>query len=63
MDTLRTVQWGHWGITFLQGGAPVHRVYFPVGPSGPVDGLIGSSTRKRWEEVAAAWVGEGKLPR
>jgi hypothetical protein len=62
----RRTDWGHWGLTFVERvderWETRGRIYFPVGPQGPVDGCIGTPERQRWLEVADAWVKDGRLP-
>lgn len=58
----RSVQWGHNGITFLDRRDIVAVVRFPTGPQGPIDGLIGSPERKRWQDTCTAWREHATLP-
>jgi hypothetical protein len=58
----RQVQWTHNGITFLDRTDIVAVVSFPCGPQGPIDGLIGSSERKRWQMVCESWIEHAMLP-
>lgn len=66
----RTVQWGHWGITFMDRqpdermnfGLVVGTLPFPVGAAGPVDGTVGSDTRLRLKATCDAWVRDATLP-
>jgi hypothetical protein len=58
----RSVQWTHNGITFLDRTDIVAVVMFPCGAQGPIDGLIGSATRKRWEDVVTSWREHAMLP-
>lgn len=61
----RTVEWGHWGITFMEPqpdraknyGVVIGFVDFPCGTRGPVD-----TPRTKWREICAAWVEMGELP-
>jgi len=64
---MRTVYWSNWGITFYQGNnqsdlTKVKELQYAIGPQGPVDGTIGSPTRKRYEKICAEWVEKGILP-
>ena len=66
---VRTVQWGHWGITFSEhtldeyarasyAPAVIHgTLAFPVGARGPVD-----SDRARYQAAIDAWKNDGVLP-
>lgn len=64
--TQRTVQWGHWGITFMNTqpdrtknfGAIVGNIYFPVGVCGPAD----LPRKNEYLEMCRAWVEDGKEP-
>jgi phage terminase large subunit-like protein len=58
----RSAEWGHNGITFTNRGEVIASVLFPCGAQGPIDGLIGSATRKRWEDVVIAWREYAMLP-
>jgi len=67
----RTVQWGNWGITFMEKqpderlnfGVIVGSVQFPVGNAGPVDGVYGSDRRKSLQAACEEWVKDGTEPR
>ena len=67
----RTVEWGHWGITFMERqpderlnfGVIVGSVEFAVGNRGPVDGTYGSDRRQSLQAACDAWVKEGTEPR
>ena len=61
-DGVRRAEWGHWGITFCRGRAPVGTLYFGVGNGGPVDGTVGSPERERYQEACRSWVASGVLP-
>lgn len=62
----RTVEWGHWGITFMNPqpdrsknfGEIVGQINFPVGTRGPVD----LPKRDEYREMCRAWVEEGVSP-
>jgi len=62
----RTVEWGHWAITFMEPqpdptknyGVIIGHVSFPVGTRGPVDGL----KRDYYREICRAWVEQGIRP-
>ena len=64
--TQRTVEWGHWGITFMD-VQPDHTknfgvikgsVYFPVtNGMGPCD-----MPRAKWQAMCDEWVNSGILP-
>jgi hypothetical protein len=66
----RTVEWGHWGITFMDKqpdpmmnfGVIVATIPFGVGARGPVDGTAGSDLRKAYEAMCHNWVDNGILP-
>lgn len=67
----RTVQWGHWAITFMAPqpdrtknfGVIVGSVPFPVANGcGPQDGLAGSSTRTGYQEMCQRWIEHGEVP-
>lgn len=68
--TQRTVEWGHWGITFMNPqtdrsknfGKIVGHLSFGVGARGPVDGTSGSPERRHYQKICDAWVSEGTLP-
>ena len=67
----RTVEWGHWGITFMDVqpdttknfGTIISHLSFGVSNCGPVDGTIGSATRNHYLAICAAWVERGELPK
>lgn len=71
-ESERCAEWGHWGITLYtsaQDGsyasaatAPSYRISFPCGAQGPVDGFIGSPTRKRYRDIIEAWKRDGTVP-
>lgn len=62
----RTVEWGHWGITFMEVqpdqtknyGAIIGHVSFPVGTRGPCD----LPRRAEYKEMCRAWVEDGARP-
>jgi hypothetical protein len=66
----RSVQWGHWGITFMDQqpdltknfGVIVGTLHFGVGSRGPVDGTVGSPVRVAYQDCCNAWVKDGLLP-
>lgn len=58
----RQVQWTHNGITFLERGKIIAIVNFPCGLQGPIDGTIGSPTRRKWEAVRESWIEHQMLP-
>ena len=68
--TQRTVEWGHWGITFMDPqtdrsknfGEIVGTVFFPVGTRGPCDGTVGSLQRHQYRDICAAWVSDRAIP-
>jgi hypothetical protein len=57
------VEWGHWGLTFyktdnLTTRKPIEffgKLYFPVGPQGPMDGTYGSPLRQKFEKACRDW--------
>lgn len=61
----RTVQWGNWGIDFMDPqpslaanyGVLVGRIQFPVGSRGPFEGDKG-----KWTAMCAAWVADRSVP-
>lgn len=63
----RTVEWGHWGITFMDPqsdssknfGAIAGYVPFAVGLRGPVDA---GPVRETYRAMCAAWVAERAIP-
>lgn len=66
----RTVQWSHWGITFMDRqpdeaknyGVIVGSLPFGVGPRGPVDGSVGSELRRDLQAACDRWVSDGVKP-
>lgn len=64
--TGRTVEWGHWAITFMDVqpdrtknfGVIIGHVPFPIGTRGPVDLL----RRTEYREMCRAWVEDGVKP-
>ena len=68
--TQRTVEWGHWGITFMEPqpdktrnyGLIVARVDFACGTRGPIDGTLGSPTRQQYRDMCREWMASGTLP-
>lgn len=66
----RTVQWGHWGITFSEAqpderknfGVIVAHWPFPVNANGPQDGTRGSPQRAALQQACDAWIADGVLP-
>jgi hypothetical protein len=68
--TQRTVEWGHWGITFMEPqpdrsknfGVIAGQVGFGVGACGPVDGCLGSLLRRSYQDMCEAWISRGVLP-
>ena len=66
--TQRTVEWGHWGITFMEPqpdatknfGVIVGQAVFPVGSRGPLDARPGD--REAYHEMIRVWLqGEGRI--
>ena len=63
--TNRTVEWGHWGITFMNPqpdqtknyGVIIGSIYFPVGTRGPMDNRPGD--KERYRAMIADWVNHG----
>lgn len=60
--------WGHWAISLFVAenyGSEVESFFgeisFPVGPQGPVDGLLGSPERRRYEDAIKQWAA-GECP-
>lgn len=66
----RSVQWGHWGIDFLDMqpdrtknfGIIVARISFPVGNCGPIDGHLGSAIREDYQRMVARWIESRVIP-
>lgn len=66
----RTVEWGHWGITFMDVqpdssknfGMIVGHLPFGVGACGPCDGTLGSPLRAHYVAICEEWVKRGVLP-
>ena len=66
----RTVEWGHWGITFMDQqpdpsknyGVIVGHLPFGVGNAGPCDGTLGSPTRERYKAICRAWCESRQIP-
>lgn len=66
----RTVEWGHWGITFMDVqpdrtknfGTIIGTLSFGVGNAGPVDGPVGSPTRLAYLQACKDWTERGILP-
>lgn len=62
----RTVEWGNWGITFMEVqpdptknyGMIVGFVDFPIGTRGPISGL----KRDYYREICRAWIEQGVEP-
>ena len=65
--TQRTVEWGHWGITFLDVqpdrtknyGVIVASLGFAVGSRGPIDA---GPVRAEYKRICEAWCSDGSLP-
>lgn len=63
--TERTIEWGHWGITFMDPqpdrsrnyGVIAGTVSFPAGPRGPVDG-----DRAFYRAMCDAWISDRVVP-
>lgn len=61
----RTVEWGHWGITFMDPnpcrdqnyGRIVGYVPFPVGTRGPMDG-----DKAKYRAMCDAWIADRAIP-
>lgn len=66
----RTVEWGHWGITFLDPQPDLTKnfgvirgtLHFGVGSRGPIDGTVGSPLRTSYQARCNAWMADGVLP-
>lgn len=66
---MRCVDWDNWGLRFFYTppGEPGHNVCagflaFPVGPNGPVDGVLGSEQRQKYARIVKIWKDKGILP-
>jgi hypothetical protein len=63
---VRFASWGERGLSFWvrsQGKARrVAGLTFPLGPSGPYAGIVGSPMRRQYEDQVRAWVSTGELP-
>ena len=65
--TRRTVEWGHWGITFMDiqpdrsknFGSIAGYVSFPVGTRGPCDA---GDLRPKFQNMCAAWIATREIP-
>lgn len=63
----RTVEWGHWGITFMDVqpdhsknyGVPAASIGFAASTRGP---FVGARRRAELEGICRAWVESGDLP-
>lgn len=63
----RTVQWGHWGITFMDVqadktknfGEIVGTVAFAVSTRGPIDA---GDIRQVYRNMCKAWITDGTIP-
>lgn len=63
--TQRTVEWGHWGITFMDPNPYRHQNYgriigsvsFPIGSRGPID-----NPKNKYRAMCAAWVELREIP-
>ncbi len=62
MQATRRVEWGHWGLTFVEGTRVEATLPFPCGPGGPSDGFTGSPEQERYRAACRAWVARGELP-
>jgi len=60
---MRTVQWGHWAISFLRDGNIVATYQFPVGPHGPASGTLGSALYRKHQDMCERWINTGDLPK
>ena len=62
----RTVEWGHWGITFMDiqndltknYGNIIGTVFFPIGTRGPCD----LNNRNKYNTMIDQWVNHGIVP-
>lgn len=63
---VRLAMWGRTGLTFWvrsQGRARrVAGFVFPLGPSGPYAGIVGSPMRQQYLDTVRTWVQTGELP-
>lgn len=63
--TERTVEWGNWGILFMDVqpdttknfGVIVGNVYFPIGTRGPC-----ATTDPKYKKMCADWIDHGVVP-
>lgn len=61
----RTVEWGHWGITFMDPnpdrtqnfGRIQGQVSFPIGTRGPIDG-----DKNKYRAMCDAWISNRVIP-
>jgi hypothetical protein len=67
----RTVEWGHWGITFMEpqpdlalnyGVITGYVGFGVVNGCGPQDGTLGSPLRQSYKAMCKAWVEDGIYP-
>ena len=66
----RTVEWGHWGLTFMERqpdllknfGVIVGQLPFPVGARGPISGTFGSAQRQEFLAACDVWIERGETP-
>ena len=57
MSTNRTTYHGNWGITFLEDGNVKGKIYFPLGPQGPVE-----FEYNKIRTIRNSWLFNGELP-
>jgi hypothetical protein len=63
----RTVQWGHWGITFMDPqpdrtknfGVIAGHISFPIGTRGPCD----MDSRMIYRQMCTAWIDRREIPK
>ena len=63
----RTVEWGHWGITFMDiqqdktknFGEIIGTVCFAVSTRGPIDA---GDVRQKYRDMCSQWINDGILP-
>ena len=60
---MKSIYWGHFGITFFNDTIKVGEVTFQIGTQGPIEGYIGSPMRNNYEKMCIYWIEKGILPK